>query len=73
VDAGLVLEAVLDSYVDLRRQTVATRKDWRADDRRKARLDERLPAYDDEDPRRFRVSSPWPTYPEEVASPQMSA
>jgi len=50
MDAGLVLEAILDSHVDLRRQTVATRKDWRADDRRKPRLDERLPAHDDEDP-----------------------
>jgi hypothetical protein len=73
VDAGLVLQALVQPDVDLSGQAVAACVDGRADDGREARVDERLPTHHDEDARAPRVTAARATDSEEVPASQTSA
>ena len=73
MDAGVMLESIFGTDVDLSGQAVTAGVDRRADDGRKQGIDQRLSTGHDEDPRALGISAPGPTHPEKVAPLQISA
>lgn len=56
VDAAVVFQAFVGPDGDLRRQSIVAGADWRANDRRELRLDQDLPAHNDENALAFCVA-----------------
>jgi hypothetical protein len=73
VDAAFLPQALVDTDVDLRGEPVAPSVDRSANDRGEARVDQSLPADDDEDSRALGVACPRVPDAVEVCPLQMSA
>jgi hypothetical protein len=73
MNARFVLQAILEAHLDLGGQSVAPRVHRRADDSGETRIDQGLPADDNEDARSLRVAAALSADTVEIASPQASA